>query len=74
MEITHSERVAGAVRAEMARRRVTQGQLAAHLGLSQVAVSRRVLGQTPFDVDELFAAAEFLNVPVTVLLATEVAA
>lgn len=60
--------VAGAVRAELARRRIPQSALADRLGQSQQAVSRRLRGVVAFDVAELAAIAEFLNVPVTALL------
>jgi len=55
------------VRAEMGRHRITQTQLAKNLGTSQMAVSRRLSGEVPFDVDELARVAEILGVPVTVL-------
>lgn len=74
MQNTHVERVAGALRAELARQRITQSQLGEHLGLSQMAINRRVSGATPLDVGELFAIAEFLGIPVAALLGTEVAA
>lgn len=56
------------VRAEMARRGVTQAKLAAALGLSQPSVSARLRGVTPFDVDELHTVADFLGVPLSDLL------
>lgn len=56
------------VRAEMARRRVSQAALAAHLGISQTAMSRRLTSQTDLTVGELYAVAEFLQMPVTALL------
>lgn len=68
MTQTHSERVAATVRAEMARNRVSQTALAETLGLSQAAVSRRLLGAVPFDVDELAQVAELLNVTAASLI------
>jgi transcriptional regulator with XRE-family HTH domain len=62
------------VRAEMARRGVTQQTLAAHLNLPQSAVSNRLRGKTAFNVNELAAAAAFLGVPLSALLPVEVAA
>ena len=56
------------VRAEMARRQLSQTALAAHLGLSQAAVSRRLSGHTPFDVNELASVAAWLGVPASTLL------
>jgi len=55
--------VAGEVRAEAARRRVSQRAIAVALGVSQTAVSRRLNGEIPFDVDELGKVAELLGVP-----------
>jgi transcriptional regulator with XRE-family HTH domain len=57
------------VRAEMARRKVSQMALAAQLGLSQAAVSARLNGHTPFDINELSTIARVLDVPLTDLLA-----
>ncbi|WP_336791812.1 helix-turn-helix transcriptional regulator [Gordonia malaquae] len=60
--------VCSAVRAEMARRRKTQADLAPVLGVTRQAVSRRLTGDVPLTVDELAAIADFLDVPVTQLL------
>jgi len=62
-------RVAGEVRAAMARRGVSQTALAGALGMSQAAVSRRLRGAIPLDVKELAAIAEILSVPLSALLA-----
>lgn len=70
--MTHKRRltedVAGNVRAEMARRRIGQPQIAQALGLSQASVSRRLMGQTPIDVNELEVIAQVLDVPISTLL------
>ena len=50
--------VAGAVRAEMARRGLRQADVAQLLGVSQGAVSRKVQGDVAFTVDELFTLAD----------------
>lgn len=55
------------VRAALARRRLSQSDLGQHLGLSQAAVSRRLLGEVPFDIAELAAVAAFLDVPLDAL-------
>jgi predicted transcriptional regulator len=60
--------VADNVRAEMARRRVRQVDLAAALGISQTATHRRVTGEIPFDVDQLAVVADLLGVTRTHLL------
>jgi len=56
------------VRAEMARRRLSQTVVAEHLGVSQMFISRRLSGDVPFDIVELYQLADFFGVPVTVLL------
>ena len=61
-------RTADNVRAEMARRGVRQTTLAACLGLSQAAVSRRVTGGTEFSVAELLTVAGLLGVSPASLL------
>lgn len=63
-----SETTGSNVKAEMARRSISQAQLAQALGLSQTGISARIRGVTPFDVNELIAAAAFLDVPVERLL------
>lgn len=52
----------------MARRGVSQTRVAERLGISQSAVSARLSGRTPFDVNELVTIADFLGVPVTALI------
>lgn len=59
---TVRQHVAAEVRAEMARKGYTQGDIAAVLGVSQGAVSRRFTCETAFDVDELSAVAALLEV------------
>lgn len=53
--------IAAEVRAQMGRLDVTQTQLADALGVSQVAISRRLRGAVPFDVVELSAVADLLG-------------
>lgn len=65
---TPSEAVAAEIRAELARRRIPQARLAALLGVSQVSVSRRLSGETPFDLNELVKVADFLGIDVADLL------
>jgi transcriptional regulator with XRE-family HTH domain len=71
MTTTPGQRTGANVRAELARQRLTQIKLAAHLEMSQQAVSKRLLGLVPFDIDELTATAAFLGVPVASLLSDE---
>jgi len=69
MTQTLSGAVAANIRAELARQRVSQAQVAERLGLSQAAVSRRLTGQTPFELDEVAAVADLLAVAPSHLLA-----
>lgn len=43
---------------------MSQTELAAHVGLSQQAISRRLRGELPFDLDELERVADALGVAV----------
>lgn len=56
------------IRAELARKRISQRQLADLLGMSGTGVSKRLSGITPIDVDELQQIAQFLDVPVSMLM------
>lgn len=62
------EAIAAEIRAEMARRKVSQVKIAALLDISQVGVSRRLRGETPLDVNELVKIADYLGVPITHLM------
>jgi transcriptional regulator with XRE-family HTH domain len=66
----HSTRdiVAGNVRAELARRGVSQAKAAAHLGVSAIWLSRRLTGVVDMRISEVDAFAEFLGVPIEELL------
>lgn len=57
------------IKAEMARRGVTQTGLAARLDITQSALSKRLRGVISLNVDELAAIADALDVPVSTLLA-----
>ena len=70
MTQTLSGTVAANIRAEAARRRKTQAQLAEAAGLSQFAISRRMREEFPFTLDEVQAIADFLGVPLSDLLNT----
>jgi len=63
-----AQRVAAEVRAAMARNRVSQEAVARALGVSQTAVSRRLSGVVPFDINELECVAQFLGVPIQQLV------
>ena len=65
-KLRHS--VAEEIRALLARRQMSGVKLAETIGRSQAYVSRRLNGDTAFDVDDLQMIAEALGVPVTALL------
>lgn len=67
-QTTSRDELAGNVRAAMARRRVTIGEIAAAIGKSQTAASERVNGRTHFRVDELQTIANLLGIPVSALI------
>lgn len=65
---TNREAFASEVRALMGRHRVSQARLAVALGMSQSALSRRLNGDQPFDIDDLFKIAEHFGTEVGALL------
>ena len=69
--MTYQEQVAEEVRVAMARRRISQKSLAEAIGKSQPFMSRRLNGETPFDVAELDAIAGVLDVPIASLVVPE---
>lgn len=60
--------VAAEVRAEMARQRVSQSELARRIGEGQPWVNRRVNGDLSFDLDDLERCAIALDVPISTFL------
>lgn len=62
------QRVAGNVRAELARVRMSQAVAATYLGISQAAFSRRLLGTIDFNLTEISRLSELLDVPVGELI------
>ena len=73
-EISRSTAVAANVRAELARRHLTQRNLAERLEKSPNYVSRRMTGDVAWDIDELFAIADWLGVSASALLSPASAA
>lgn len=67
-----SQIVADNVRAELARRKMPQRALAEALGTSEAVVYRRLRGDVPFDVAELGAIAELLDMDASDLLPARV--
>lgn len=67
---TTAQRVGANVRAEMARRKISQQAMSKQVSLSQQGLSRRMTGRIAFSVDELDDIATVLNVPVANLIGT----
>lgn len=68
MQTTPSAEIGANIRAEMARRGVSQTAMASQMGIGQSALSKRLAGTVPLDVNELAAVARFLNVDLSVLI------
>lgn len=49
-------------------KRIRNKQLAAHLGISESTLSKKIRGDRPWTLDEVLSTAEFLDVPLTDLL------
>ncbi len=65
---TPPEPLASTVRAELARRRLTQTDAATHLRMLPQSLNDRLRGRTPFTLGELLALAAYLGVPAADLL------
>ena len=63
-----AQRVAGEVRAEMARQKRTARELAAVVGISEHTAGRRLNGETPFNIVELAAACRWLGISIAGVL------
>ncbi|AMU39207.1 hypothetical protein A3N99_02625 [Mycobacteroides abscessus] len=61
---TRTGAVAAEVRAHLARQRVTQNAAADAVGIGAASMSRRLAGEYPFTVGELFALADLLRVDI----------
>lgn len=68
------EPIAAEVRAAMARRRITQGELAKRIGMSRAALSPRLAGHQAFDTDQLLKICAVLEVELVSLFPDEVSA
>jgi transcriptional regulator with XRE-family HTH domain len=68
MAPTYNETVAAEVRAEMARQRRSQDDIASELGWSQPFMSRRLRGEIAFSTNELERLAVALGVPLSQLV------
>lgn len=65
---TPAQRSAAEVRAALAREQITRSAVAKHLGHSRAAMTRRLSGEIPLNVNELAALAVLLDVPVSTFL------
>lgn len=65
------EATAEEIRVLLARRNMSAAELARQTGIKQSYISRRMTGETPFDLDDLELIAAALEVPVVALLPTE---
>lgn len=63
------ERIAGEVRAHMARQKVTATKLGELTGIAAATLSRKLNGHNGFTLDELLAIGDALDVDVSELLA-----
>ena len=68
-----SDRVAATVRAELARQRIPSRRVREALDMGRSSLSRRLTGETPFDVNEIVALARLLELPTAVLLGEDCA-
>jgi len=62
-------RVGANIRAELARRSLTQTDLGVHLGLGNASIHGRLHGKIPINVNELEAIATYLGVDLATLTA-----
>jgi DNA-binding Xre family transcriptional regulator len=69
--MTITQRVNTEIRVLLARREMSKRDLAALIGMSQVAISRRMTGQIPWDLAELEMVAKMLEVDPGRLLAMQ---
>ena len=68
MQTTPTAQTGANVRAEIARRGMTQAEVAAAMGVSQSQFSKRLRGTIPFNINELSTIATLLDVPLGDLL------
>ncbi len=66
---SYSDAVVSEIRAEMARQRKNQAELAIVIGVTPPGASRRMRGDTPLDVAELKLITDWLGMTVPDLLA-----
>lgn len=62
------ERTAEEIRVLLARRRISAAELARRTGMKQSTLARRMTGEIAFDLDDLEAISQALDVPVSALM------
>lgn len=70
MEQSPGQLTAAAVRAELARRRISGREIGRALGWSLGTTSRRLNGLSPLTVDELARIADYMGIPAADLMPT----
>lgn len=68
MGLSYNEHVSAEIRAEMARQRLSQKEMARRLGWSRAALSRRLTGGTGWSINEADKVAELLGVELRMLV------
>ena len=68
--MTTRETIAGEVRAQMARQKMSGRQLAQKTGLKQPTLARKIAGQVDFSVPELMSVADVLGIPLSTFTET----
>ena len=66
--ISSSQRIAGELRAELARKKRTAGEAAAAVGITPHTMGRRLNGDSPFNVIELSLLCRWLDVDFATLV------
>lgn len=66
--VTATDHIRRNIKAELARRDITQRELASHLGISSAAVNQRLSGVTRISTDDLVRIAQLLGVDASSLL------
>lgn len=73
MTSSHTEALLEEIRVHAARKRITQAAMAKHINQSTSAFSRRMQGEQPFTVDDIYRLADLFGVPTSALLPADTA-
>ena len=72
MTTSPAVRVANEVRVALTRLHMSQAALAEQIGMPKSALSRRLTGEKPFDINEITKVADVLGVPLDQLVADRI--